>query len=398
MTHEELQDRLLDLACGELSPGDAREVEAHVAACEGCRAELARMQATRRIMSSLPQVPAPDDGRAVLVAAAREAARFRAPVRRWSVLLRDVALAASLLAVGMVAWRLLAVGPGAPVEEDRGALEGRGGYAEPPPPLAAAPQPAPPPAVAQAPARGEAKSAAEADRAPAARNAPPEERLAAAPPPRPERAPKKKAESQDAARRAAPAGPAQDLAVADAAPPPAPATAAPAPTPVPAAPAAPMAGAPALRREEAHTQTREAERQRARALAVPPPGAAGGAGRVAAKALVSAEAPAADAADPVARYEALRSAGKLRADFRMAPGCAVEAWRRVERDPEGRIAAYAWDEVRDGRRVILEVVYAPDGAVAARRARDAETRAAVAVEFAAPAAAQIDLDAPARCR
>jgi hypothetical protein len=278
----------------------------------------------------------------------------------------------------MVSWRLLSIRPGGPVQEDRGALEGSGRYAQPPPPLAAAPNAAPepvapPPAVAQAPAPA------------------PEERLAAAPAPRAERGERaaKKAESRDAApvRRATPAGPAQELALGDAAPSSAPAAAAP-------APAAPMAGALALQREP----SREKERQRAPALAVPPAVASGGAGRVAAKAMTGVKPSAADAADPVARYDALRSAGKLRADFRMAPGCAIEAWRRVERDPEGRLAAYAWDEVRDGRRVILEVVYAPDGAVAARRARDAETRAPVAVEFAAPAAADVDLDAPARCR
>ena len=34
MTHEELRDRLLDLAYGELAPRAAREVEEHAATCE----------------------------------------------------------------------------------------------------------------------------------------------------------------------------------------------------------------------------------------------------------------------------------------------------------------------------------------------------------------------------
>ncbi len=37
MTHEELRDRLLDLACGELAPRDAREVEEHAATCFSSR-------------------------------------------------------------------------------------------------------------------------------------------------------------------------------------------------------------------------------------------------------------------------------------------------------------------------------------------------------------------------
>ncbi len=74
MTHEELRDRLLDLACGELSPRDARAVEEHAAACEVCGAELARLRGTRRIMAALPEEPAPERGERILLAAAREAA------------------------------------------------------------------------------------------------------------------------------------------------------------------------------------------------------------------------------------------------------------------------------------------------------------------------------------
>ena len=75
MSQDAFQDRLLDLAYGELSPREAREVEAHAASCPACRAELARIRETRRIMAALPDEPAPEAGERLLLAAAREAAR-----------------------------------------------------------------------------------------------------------------------------------------------------------------------------------------------------------------------------------------------------------------------------------------------------------------------------------
>ena len=93
MTHEELRDRLLDLAFGELSPRDARKVEEHVGACEACRAELARHRgepagSCRRSREE----PAPAGGERILVAAAREAARApRAAPRPAAVDLRRLA-------------------------------------------------------------------------------------------------------------------------------------------------------------------------------------------------------------------------------------------------------------------------------------------------------------------
>ena len=84
MSHERFSERILDLAYGELSPREAGKVEAHAASCAECGAELARIRATRRLMAALPDERAPDRGERVLLAAAREEVRGRAPVRSWS--------------------------------------------------------------------------------------------------------------------------------------------------------------------------------------------------------------------------------------------------------------------------------------------------------------------------
>ncbi|WP_242345853.1 zf-HC2 domain-containing protein, partial [Anaeromyxobacter terrae] len=137
MSHERFADRLLEHAYGELSPREAREMEAHAAACAECRTELARVRATRRIMGALPEERAPEAGERILLAAAREAARDRAPVRIlpawiWSA----SALAALFLAVGALSYRLLALRPAA--ERQGEELLGHGQYAEAPPAPAAA--------------------------------------------------------------------------------------------------------------------------------------------------------------------------------------------------------------------------------------------------------------------
>ncbi|WP_242355758.1 zf-HC2 domain-containing protein, partial [Anaeromyxobacter sp. SG64] len=133
MSHERFAELLLEHAYGELSPREAREVEAHAAACAECAAELARIRATRQTMAALPQERAPEAGERILLAAAREAARERGPARilpRWSW--SAAAVAAVLLTVGAVSYRLLALRPAAerPGEE----LLGHTQYAEAPPP------------------------------------------------------------------------------------------------------------------------------------------------------------------------------------------------------------------------------------------------------------------------
>ncbi len=127
MSHEEQRDRLLDLAYGELPPRDARELEEHAETCEACRVELGRIRATRGLMSSLPEEAAPEAGRRILVAAAREAVRRREPRRavpRW--LWGGSVLAASVAAVVLFSLRVANVAPPPAGREDPDALLGEG--------------------------------------------------------------------------------------------------------------------------------------------------------------------------------------------------------------------------------------------------------------------------------
>ena len=81
MTHDRAEPLLLDLAYGELSPDEAREVERHAADCAPCAAELEGLLATRRLAARLADAPVPARGRAELLALARRAVA-PAPSRR----------------------------------------------------------------------------------------------------------------------------------------------------------------------------------------------------------------------------------------------------------------------------------------------------------------------------
>jgi hypothetical protein len=395
MTHEELRDRLLDLAYGELSPRQAREVEEHAAGCEACGAELGRIRGTRRLMAALPEEPAPERGASILVAAAREAARAPEPRRRWPrwAWAAPVA-AASLAAVVAVSLRIGAVRP-ASLREDPNALMG-----EPSPPRAPEAPPAPVDAGAGAAARdaagaadreARAETSARAEKKAAPARARDEGEARFATPPPPERAPERNVAAERLAAAPAPAAP--------------PVAAAPAPAPAaprqaasePAAPSAPQAGvASAL---PAPSADRGAPAGAAKSAAAP-------ARQMQAKAMAAPEAgPAAEAGSPdeggaaaVARYEELRRSGRLRAEVRVFPACPREPWRRLERDPEGRIVSYAWENLAGSRRLRLEAIYAPDGSLAARRAFDAESGAPeTLVKFRVPRSSEVDLDAPTPC-
>src|SRR5512147_1353525 len=78
-SHETYREQLLDLAYGELGKREARALRAHLEECSACREELARITGTRTAMSGLADEPAPERGQAILLAAAREAARERRP-------------------------------------------------------------------------------------------------------------------------------------------------------------------------------------------------------------------------------------------------------------------------------------------------------------------------------
>jgi hypothetical protein len=384
MSHEEMRERLLDLAYGELPRREAREVEDHAAACEACGAELARIRGTRRLMAALPDEPAPPEGERILLAAAREAARRRRPRRlvpRWAW--TAAVAAASLVAVAAVSWRIVALRPGGIGREDPQALMGDSPYARPPP--EGAPREAPP-------AKAEERAAA-----PERRGAPSAEKGAA---------PRRERGADAGPRRAAPARP-----FAEAPPPePAPRSEAPgsrSPEPEPPAHAAPEPPQDATEggREDARAEAAEARQDppspRARA------GAEGRAEGVAGTAAAPSRAPsvppsaaaraqATPPPDPASRYDELRRAGLLRGEIRTFPGCDGELWRKLERDPEGRVVSYAREGLSGDRRVRVEAIYDPAGAPARVTVKDAATSAPlVGAEPWVPSAAEAD--GPPRC-
>jgi anti-sigma factor RsiW len=102
MTHSELELQIDALLDGELAPGDAREVEAHLKECRDC-AELRRTRAAlaSAIREHVPTWKAPAELRAQVQAALDRVARdsgvprsTRAPRWTWLALAASVALAA----------------------------------------------------------------------------------------------------------------------------------------------------------------------------------------------------------------------------------------------------------------------------------------------------------------
>lgn len=104
MTHDRAHALLLDLAYGELSPDEAREVSRHAAECSGCAAELERIGAVRARTAPLRDGPeqAGDQGRDALVEAARRAVAGR-PTRRWFTRPATLSLGAAAAVMAIVA-------------------------------------------------------------------------------------------------------------------------------------------------------------------------------------------------------------------------------------------------------------------------------------------------------
>jgi hypothetical protein len=413
MTHEAFREKLLDLAYGELSRRDAGKVEEHAAACDACRAELSRIRETRRLVAALPPEAAPERGENVLIAAARERSRLRAP--RWQVprwLLAGSIAAASLVVVGAVSYRILAMRPGPLGRSEHDALLGEATPqpVQPSAPAAdanAEPRPkemrrGPSAGVLAAPSRPatEAPERSRADRgraagekrkgeeasAPAVEYAvppPPEAEALAAP------APERAEPSQpEPARRAAPASGYARPPPSEQAPPRA----------APAAPSRHPDTFSGLAREERESGLLGAEIPPAAEDSAPPsrasaPSAASGAaaplGAVGAREKAPSiprqrtMAPSADkpydlavpADDVVARWESLRSAGKLRAEVRTFSGCDpdvtrfTESFRRLERDPQGRVVRIEMRGSTEGRPYEAEGFYDAAGVLRVERWR-----------------------------
>jgi anti-sigma-K factor RskA len=108
--HERHRDELAAYLLGALEPGEAAELERHLAGCEECRAELEWLRpAVQLLPEAVPRVEAPPELRGRLIEQVRsEAASAAAPQapRRWQVrgwsLRPIVGLAALVLAVAAV--------------------------------------------------------------------------------------------------------------------------------------------------------------------------------------------------------------------------------------------------------------------------------------------------------
>jgi anti-sigma-K factor RskA len=109
--HERRRDELAAYLLGALEPGEAAELERHLAGCEECRTELEWLRpAVQLLPESAPRVEAPPELRGRLMEQVRseaESAPAPRPARRWSIGswgLRPLAgLAALVLVVAAVA-------------------------------------------------------------------------------------------------------------------------------------------------------------------------------------------------------------------------------------------------------------------------------------------------------
>jgi hypothetical protein len=328
MNHEAASEKLLELAFGELPAREARAVEAHAAACDACRGELARIRETRALMARLPVEPPPERGMGVVFAAAREAAAARArkksilPPWLWAGSVGAVAMAA----VAVVSWQLAKTAPGGPAAERESELLGRGSSTET--------APSPPPGE-RAGVRGLAVPAAP---------------IAAAPPrPQPQVADRAKAPSakREEVWEPSAAAPEDELraekgsgalggvgAEGRAGGASGSGASVPAPSPAPAQ-AERNATAPMALRDEASPVPRAPAAQKAR----------------------SAFAPARKSAAPAASSEAESVSGPGSVESRSFPDCPGERRRVVERDGDGRVIRY----VRVGDRRTVEQRYGADG-------------------------------------
>jgi anti-sigma factor (TIGR02949 family) len=109
VTHRELELQLDAYVDGELAPGEAQELEAHLQECGECaRLHDARMALSNAIREQVPAWRAPDELRKRVQSALHEAAGARTPhawARTLPLAWRSLALAASLAAVAVGSWR-----------------------------------------------------------------------------------------------------------------------------------------------------------------------------------------------------------------------------------------------------------------------------------------------------
>ena len=108
----EVRDLLPGLAAGSLAPPERARVEAHLAACAECRAELALLEAIRRTFARPVAVDVERIAAALPAPVAARPRRFRAA--RW-----PIAAAVSVFAVGAASiWAVQQVGSGSGADID----------------------------------------------------------------------------------------------------------------------------------------------------------------------------------------------------------------------------------------------------------------------------------------
>ncbi len=109
------EDKLLELAYGELPPNEASAVESHVRSCSRCTEALSEIRAVRSTMGQLPMEPVPDTGLESLFAYADQAARRNAAgpaptATWWRKLMAPLMAAGALSVIGIVAYQSRDVG------------------------------------------------------------------------------------------------------------------------------------------------------------------------------------------------------------------------------------------------------------------------------------------------
>ena len=124
MNCETAKRRMIDLAYGELSPDEARQVEAHVAECGACRADWEDLAASCELIDRAserdsPGRPQVDVLKLLAEARRRDAARARRwRTAAWSAVAAAVVVAAAGIAQIRVEWGSagLVIGWGSPAE------------------------------------------------------------------------------------------------------------------------------------------------------------------------------------------------------------------------------------------------------------------------------------------
>lgn len=149
------EDKLLELAYGELPAPEASAVESHVRTCARCTEALSQIRAVRSTMGQLPMEPVPETGLESLYAYADQAARRSAagPVPAatwWRRAMAPLMAAGALSVIGIVAYQTTREGEVVPSRAqvaEQAKVKKELVTAEPmaPPPAAAAPEPMPQP-------------------------------------------------------------------------------------------------------------------------------------------------------------------------------------------------------------------------------------------------------------